>query len=264
MMSEQDQKQKISDNRDPGYFMIDNEICDNYQLSCEADSLYMELCRWGNTSRHAWPALREWMKRKGIGWDKVKKGREELVRRKLIEVFKPASPNHPADFRILPVIKDEKYFKSRSQGGNERVSEAETRDKGRVSEAETRQKSRVSTVETDKERVNKSIKKEKRPTGSVFDLGSRWCSFLQVETDGQVNVKFSELSGKDKKALKGLVEIGVSIDDLRKLSRAAKETWSKNRFNLAYLLSDRVTLLAQKVSGRKSVSDYKPLSGVKS
>lgn len=93
------------DERNHNFFMIDNEIIDNYKLSVDADSLYSLIVRRAQHKKTCFPSIRRWMKEKHRGHDKAKNAVKELTEKGLIKIDGRKYPNGPFIYRILPVKK---------------------------------------------------------------------------------------------------------------------------------------------------------------
>src|SRR3990167_5916484 len=76
---------EIKDKRETGYYIVDNEILDNYTLSPLAIVLYNFLCRFsGRDSKEAFLSMSAFSKRYKCGRNTIKKSRDELISRKII------------------------------------------------------------------------------------------------------------------------------------------------------------------------------------
>ncbi len=82
--------------------------------------------------------------------------------------------------------------------------------------------------------ITSEITKRAAPKGSapVQALAAQWCEFARIEVE--------DLTGKDLKALGDHVRKRADIDQLKALSKAA---WEEKNMDLAYLYSNRASLL---------------------
>lgn len=151
------------DERNHNFFMVDNEIIDDYKLSVDADSIYMLIIRRAQHKKTCYPSIRRWMKEKHRGHDKAKNAVKELTEKKLIKIDGRKYPNGPFIYRILPVKKGVSRVGTPEIKGIIKANGVPVNQRG-VPGAGT---GGVSTVGTEKDKVNKTIKKKEKPVVSL-------------------------------------------------------------------------------------------------
>ncbi len=172
------------DERNHNFFMVDNEIIDDYMLSSEADSLYMLIVRRAQHKKTCFPSIRRWMKEKHNGHDKAKKAVKELTEKGLIKIDGRKYPNGPFIYRILPVKKGVSSSRTPTKGASETKKGVSSSEQGGAS---------TSGTEKDKDNNTRKKKEKKRaePAPDSTDKLYRACS-------DQFYIRYaSEIAGTD-------------------------------------------------------------------
>jgi len=218
------------DERNHNFFMVDNEIIDDYKLSVDADSLYMLIVRRAQHKKTCYPSIRRWMKEKHRGHDKANNAVKELTEKGLIKIDGRKYTNGPFVYRILPVKKGVSTSGTPFSLNGKGVSKAK---KG-VATAKARG---VPTSGTEEYKVNKTINKTKKAgpkkPALVHKLAEEWSEYAKI--------KVEDLIGKDWGALRKHLNKGADIDQLIGLSKVCP--WKEKVLDLTYLYSIRASLL---------------------
>jgi len=93
-----------SDKRDPGFFNIDNELIDNYQLSDTAFYIYCKLIR--HSGIQSYVSVKELSKKLKRGKSTIINQIQDLINKGLIEKSNLKSGSGAIIYNILPVKKE--------------------------------------------------------------------------------------------------------------------------------------------------------------
>ena len=94
---------KVTDNREPGYFQVDNEVMDDYGLDEIAFYLYSKVCRHAFNNKNCYFSLAKLKKKLKWGNSTVSKALNTLKRKKLVSTERVEGKGYR--FFLLPVKK---------------------------------------------------------------------------------------------------------------------------------------------------------------
>lgn len=200
----------VRDRRAPGFFLVDNEILDNYKLSAGAFAMYCHLCRHAGSKGNAFLSISAFAERYSIRRSTARAQRQELFDANLIrEIGKTESGS--IVYELLPVQKGSGSQETqgggsgRTQGGGSQETHKEDREKN-----------------TEKRRAAQDIPLQKisRPGASQASKGPFKKLFDSYFTDFEKLHKRKPIqatAGREAKSLSRLIEEGFTESQIRNM-----------------------------------------------